>query len=1230
MKKAICYFLTFACVLLGLTTNSAFSQTAKKLYWSLQKWDGIYKSQSGIHRYDLINQDISNIYEVPDSTSILGIDVTSTRNYWIERYNVLKISDNQWNVIDSVHVKNGALSDIHVYEKRNTVYLTDFKSGKIYSTNLNGDYLNTIVDFDSSGTKENKSRGIKKNINKSFIKNPPKKSKRSQGQDTLHGPWGIHVDSLREKIYWTDQIKNAIYRADLDGSNIQIVIDSLYYPRGLALHLQRDEIYFVAGGSDIKRATIDGDSLEIIHSVCFLAGCNPLHLAVNQDENRIYWSDNVDDGITSSTLDGKDITHIESYYYDNFDDDEKGPVGLALTEKETKEGPAFVVKAIYPDELNVDHLEISGLEGSYQPIQNNTTAFPFSNRRSDRNAKLFKVPSEDIEKIATEDVAEDKFEVLLFESTDKLLGHIEMSFPKTIAESNNDKIHAALYVQNREPQDIDQWEYYGPNEHPVYMIIPPKHNLEQIDSVGSPLLMVHGLSSSYPTWGKNTHKIIKKDVWQFYYPYNQGIGKSSHLLDQAISEVLDPINFFGEDLYGSLTSLPIVAHSMGGLVTRHYIQSSAYDHDISKFLMLGTPNHGSLASFFLREKLDKIDLLGILENRKSGKDPEAPAYSQLYPGSRFLNRLNSTKPKKLSRDQTINQSYLVVAGTKDYIPIYTEAMGCLKDHDDGIVAVSSASLIDKNIPLATTRLAHTNNDFINLKILTKSLINGFLDSEYDSNSPSTTLPIGSSPGQVTAFYSTEDVKNTDPFTEDVSFDQNTSLIVLESNKKIRTEKLTTEIKNQRNQTFPAISKDGSGSFYSKFIKSTSESNDNLFYVLNRIAYALDISSFTEVRLPQLGFYAPNDEYQIRLGKRQGSDQVSFIYKSPFTPIKPLRTNKINIDLTSGELLAFNSSNYVTPESSKKNQLSENTNGKIKENIYVDSSVDSLDFIISPGEKDLTSYNLELINPDGQTITPSNAESNPDIEFKEDTDLGISYYFVRYPESGEWQISYSNELTNVEPIAALQSKIKHKFTIPDSVYMSGDKIPLLVKINKPTSTDLDSMIAKVFYDDTTHVDQEFVSKVKFSQSTAEYYTAAFTADSSGWYTFKATSYFNNSSGETVRRNSVKKVDVGSETMVSIDDGDKQIQKVPKEFILKQNYPNPFNPYTNIEFDLPKTTNVTLTIYNTLGQKITNLLNKKVTAGSHTVTFDGSELSSGLYIYRIKAGEFTESKTMMLLK
>jgi hypothetical protein len=90
------------------------------------------------------------------------------------------------------------------------------------------------------------------------------------------------------------------------------------------------------------------------------------------------------------------------------------------------------------------------------------------------------------------------------------------------------------------------------------------------------------------------------------------------------------------------------------------------------------------------------------------------------------------------------------------------------------------------------------------------------------------------------------------------------------------------------------------------------------------------------------------------------------------------------------------------------------------------------------------------------------------------------------------------------------------------------------------------------------------------------------------------------------------------------------QVPKEFALYQNFPNPFNPSTTIKFDLPKDENVSLTLYNLLGQQVATLVNERRTAGRYNVQWNAQGVASGVYIYRIAAGDFIQTRKLMLLK
>jgi hypothetical protein len=100
-----------------------------------------------------------------------------------------------------------------------------------------------------------------------------------------------------------------------------------------------------------------------------------------------------------------------------------------------------------------------------------------------------------------------------------------------------------------------------------------------------------------------------------------------------------------------------------------------------------------------------------------------------------------------------------------------------------------------------------------------------------------------------------------------------------------------------------------------------------------------------------------------------------------------------------------------------------------------------------------------------------------------------------------------------------------------------------------------------------------------------------------------------------------------TPVAVDD---EQNGIPLVYSLNQNYPNPFNPNTIIKFSLPEQTNVTLKIFNSIGQEVATLLNGEIAAGNHQVDFNASALSSGVYFYRISSANFTNTKKMILIK
>ncbi len=89
-------------------------------------------------------------------------------------------------------------------------------------------------------------------------------------------------------------------------------------------------------------------------------------------------------------------------------------------------------------------------------------------------------------------------------------------------------------------------------------------------------------------------------------------------------------------------------------------------------------------------------------------------------------------------------------------------------------------------------------------------------------------------------------------------------------------------------------------------------------------------------------------------------------------------------------------------------------------------------------------------------------------------------------------------------------------------------------------------------------------------------------------------------------------------------------MPKDFSMDQNYPNPFNPTTTISYGIPDAGTVHLTVYDNLGREVATVVNEYKNAGYYQANFDAGKLSSGMYFYKLQAGNFTSIKKMQLVK
>lgn len=258
-------------------------------------------------------------------------------------------------------------------------------------------------------------------------------------------------------------------------------------------------------------------------------------------------------------------------------------------------------------------------------------------------------------------------------------------------------------------------------------------------------------------------------------------------------------------------------------------------------------------------------------------------------------------------------------------------------------------------------------------------------------------------------------------------------------------------------------------------------------------------------------------------------------------------------------------------------------------------------------------------------------------------IGDQILFVRVMNADSVWGMYSSEVFSLSEVASLT------FESTDTLEYFQDSPELLIAgdlgISSSTEISADSAIIKIskgfmeedslFIDEPGSLDIDSVEngiKISGNASLEAYQDAIRTAY-----------YINNNEAsekaDTLKEFSiavysgafpseavVKYVEVLDHIMTSNEEG----LGLPKEFSLEQNYPNPFNPSTNIEFALPEQAVVSLVVYNILEQEVSRLVHGNMPAGNHSMKFDASGVSSGMYIYRIQAGDFIQTKKMLLIK
>ncbi len=265
--------------------------TSQYLFWS--ETPGTLPDK--LQRSSLTGQNVQNIF-TRSAAQLRGVavDDPGQRVYWLDRGEGLLRSSTLGGDDVRVLVRNLQVPvDIALDAMRGKMYWTDFGRGTINSANLDGSDVRVLVQTA---------------VNAAAIGPDDEISSGPAAGAALGTPWGIALDLVRNKIYWTEESGNRIQRANLDGSRVETIVASgLNGPRGIKLDAESGKIYFVDSFNRvIKRADLEGNRIETL-----IAGLsNPLDLELDTASRHLYWTDNVRHQIQRMNFDGSNVTVI--------------------------------------------------------------------------------------------------------------------------------------------------------------------------------------------------------------------------------------------------------------------------------------------------------------------------------------------------------------------------------------------------------------------------------------------------------------------------------------------------------------------------------------------------------------------------------------------------------------------------------------------------------------------------------------------------------------------------------------------------------------------------------------------------------------------------------------------------------------------------------------------------------------------------------------------------------
>ncbi len=807
----------------------------------------------------------------------------------------------------------------------------------------------------------------------------------------------------------------------------------------------------------------------------------------------------------------------------------------------------------------------------------------------------------------------------------------------------------------------DKWDYYDEtpdvdDPYPLSMLVPPRGSMDSVETGEKrPAVLVHGVSGRYPSWGDDietarglvgTLSGEGYDAWQFYYPENQDITKSGPLLAKAIHRLQNSIGY-GED-----QTFDVVSHSMGGLVSRHYIQrmgigsdrsdySSVLDFDpgeprenVDKFLMLGTPNHGSYSGYLCTGSADTFIGGGAdtLCEKGADKDVGAPAMLQMTPGNGFLSRLNFEGDYSGAYS---TGSTLVLAGAESTpIPPVMEIPG----QDDGLVAVSSASLLNLGVPLAVGDFVHAGandpSDLVKavLNEDTREIIADFLAGDYGPKMVDRFNGNGITGNGVTAYWrgGLADPYDPTPANQnelDMETDEGILIINAEGTtyKDLRIgrcvfgrgggmigpancirvgEEGMKKVPGQDRFFSRAFSFEFDGLDYSPFLPTTLVPEFEIRGSLGfEEAGAVElsrtpgsISASVQKQTPDGWKFLPGASVDIeaaylqtrqaRLG--QSEEERAIAEASGFTP-------------SVGTSASGETSTASTGSAIQKDQASTDVD------FLVDAATDTLSFWVTQDSiGDFSAHNTRLISPDGTTIDSSRAKSESELGYTQNLELGSLVYVVEDPTPGQWTVRHDASVSATVS-APVRSTVDLRASTPDSTFSTGETVPVELSFsdrNTYENTDIDAQLRVEDPEDGT---VKNLGSIELTERAATTYEGTFSPSYIGSYQIVA-DFSARVDGESVLRRTVESIRVTGDSTETVPDP----PPAPSELAAE------FSESGGVTLDWSSPSSGTVDEYRIYRDTIPDPTRQVTTVSSGQTSYTDSEARKGqTYYYRVTA-------------